>query len=166
MAMVTVELNHVSVLATDIDESAEFYCEVLGMDRVPTPNFEVPVQWVQGRVGQIHLFERDIDPASYYHFGVTVDDFEAVYRRAKADDLFANWDDNAEGSIYRLPDDAAQMYLNDPAGNLLEVDYPDIESLDDEILEQVIDRRELQEQTGDAGTGSLNISHVGRGTDE
>lgn len=166
MAMVTVELNHVSILATDLEESAAFYCDVLGMDRVPTPNFEVQVQWIQGRAGQIHLFERDIDPAPYYHFGVTVDDFEAVYRRAAADDLFANWDDNATGSIYRLPDDVAQLYLNDPAGNLLEVDYPNIDSLDDDILEQVIDRRELQEQTGDAAAGSLNISPIDRDADQ
>jgi catechol 2,3-dioxygenase-like lactoylglutathione lyase family enzyme len=164
--MVTVELNHVSILATDIDESTEFYSDVLGMERVPAPNFEVPVQWLQAGSGQIHLFERDIDPVPYYHFGVTVDDFEAVYRRAKADELFANWDDTTDGSIYRLPDDTAQMYLNDPTGNLLEVDYPDIDSLDDEILEQALDRRELEAQTGEAAAGSLNISHVGGDTDE
>lgn len=159
--MVTVEFNHVSILATDIDESAEFYCDVLGMERVPTPNFEVPVQWLQAGVGQLHLFERDIDPVPYYHFGVTVDDFEAVYRRAAADDLFANWDDSTDARIYRLPDGVAQMYLNDPAGNLLEVDYPDIESLDDDILAEALDRRELDDQTGEAGAGTLNISHVG-----
>lgn len=159
--MVTVEFNHVSILATDIDESAEFYCDVLGMERVPTPNFEVPVQWLQAGAGQLHLFERDIDPVPYYHFGVTVDDFETVYRRAAADDRFANWDDSTDARIYRLPDGVAQMYLNDPTGNLLEVDYPDIESLDDDILAEALDRRELDDQTGEAGAGTLNISHVG-----
>lgn len=158
--MVTVELNHVSVLATDLEESTEFYCKVLGMERVPTPNFEVPVQWLECADGQLHLFEREMEPVPYYHFGVTVDDFETVYRRAKADDLFANWDDTSDGNIYRLPDGAAQMYLSDPTGNLLEVDYPDLDSLDDEILEDVVDRQKIQDQTGEAAAGSLNISHV------
>jgi catechol 2,3-dioxygenase-like lactoylglutathione lyase family enzyme len=161
--MVTVELNHVSVLSTDLDESAAFYCDVLGMERVATPNFEVPVQWLQAGSGQIHLFEREIDPVPYYHFGVTVDDFEAVYRRAAADDLFANWDDSTDGSIYLLPDGTAQMYLNDPTGNLLEVDYPDYESLDDEILAEALDREELEDQTGSAAAGTLNVSHVESG---
>lgn len=159
--MVTVDLNHVSVLAQDIDDSADFYCRVLGMERVPTPNFEVPVQWLQAGSGQVHLFEREMAAAEYYHFGVTVDDFEAVYRRAADEGIFANWDDNATGSIYRLPDDSAQMYLNDPAGNLVEVDYPNIEDLDDSIVEDIIDRNDLHPQTGEAAHGSLNISPLG-----
>lgn len=158
--MVTVELNHVSILATDLEESAAFYCDVFGMERVPTPNFEVPVQWLQAGEGQLHLFERDIDPVPYYHFGITVDDFEAVYRRAEADDLFANWDDSTDGSIYLLPDGVAQMYLNDPTGNLLEVDCPDYRTLDDEILAEAFDREELEDQSGDAGEGTLNITPV------
>ncbi|WP_435348540.1 VOC family protein [Haloarchaeobius sp. HRN-SO-5] len=159
--MVTVDFNHVSVLAKDIDESAEFYCDVLGMERIPTPNFEVPVQWLQAGSGQLHLFEREMDAVPYYHFGVTVDDFEGIYRRAEEGDFFANWDDNAEGSVYRLPDDSAQMYLSDPAGNLLEVDYPDIDALPEDITAGVVDRSELHPQTGEAANGSLNISPVG-----
>ena len=163
--MVSVAINHVSVLATDIEESTEFYCDVLGMERIPSPNFEVPVQWLQTRSGQVHLFERDIDVAEYYHFGVTVDDFEAVYERAVADDLFANWDDSVDGRIYRLPDDAAQLYISDPAGNLVEVDYPDIEALDEWMLEDVVDRSEVEDQRGEAADGTLNISKLDSDSD-
>lgn len=155
--MVSVDLNHVSVLADDVEESAEFYQDVFGMERIPSANFEVPVAWLQAGSAQLHLFERDIDSAPYYHFGLTVDDFEGVYRRAKQDGLFASWDDEADASIYRLPDGAAQMYINDPAGNLVEVDYPDIEEVDQTIVDEVIDRRDLQPQTGEAARASLNI---------
>lgn len=159
--MVSVSLNHVSVLADDLEESAAFYCDVLGMERVPTPNFEVPVQWLATDSGQVHLFERDMDAVPYYHFGLTVDDFEAVYRRAKADGLFAQWGDSSDASIYRLPDGAAQMYLNDPTGNLLEVDYPDIEDVDASIVDEVVDRRDLQPQTGEAARATLGLAGVG-----
>lgn len=164
--MVRVSLNHVSVLADDIEESAAFYCDVLGMERVPTPNFEVPVQWLATESGQVHLFERDIDAAQYYHFGLTVDDFEVVYRRAKSDDLFAQWGDSSDASIYKLPDGAAQMYLNDPAGNLLEIDYPDIDEIDASIVEEVVDRRDLQSQTGEAARATLGVSRVTPSDDE
>lgn len=163
--MVTGAINHVSILATDLDESADFYCDVLGMERVPTPNFEVPVQWLQTRSGQLHLFERDIDAASYYHFGVTVDDFEGVYERAVADDLFANWDDSVDGRIFQLPDGAAQLYISDPAGNLVEVDHPNIEELDESVLEDVVDRNELEDQTGDAARATLDVTPLDQDSD-
>lgn len=155
--MVNANLNHVSILAKDLEESTQFYTDVLGMKRVPTANFEVPVQWLQAGGTQLHLFERDIEVAPYYHFGVTVDDFESIYQRAKEDDLFDSWDDQGNASIYRLPDGVAQMYLNDPTGNLVEVDYPEIEDLDLEIVDEVVDRRDLQPQTGKAAEASLNI---------
>lgn len=156
--MVSATINHVSVLALDAEESAEFYSDVFGMNEVPAPNFEVPVKWMQAGDVQLHLFERDMEAVPYYHFGLTVDDFETVYRRAKEDDLFASWTDEADASIYRLPSDAAQMYINDPTGNLVEVDYPDIDELDDSILDQVVDRNDLRPQTGEAARATLNMS--------
>lgn len=155
-----VALNHVSVLALDIEESTEFYTDVLGMERVPTPNFEVPVQWLQTESGQLHLFERDMEPIGSYHFGVTVDDFEDVYHRAKAEGFLANWDDGTDASVYGLPDGAVQLYLNDPTGNLVEVDYPDADELDDDIVDEILDREDIHPQTGEAKDGSLNLAPV------
>jgi catechol 2,3-dioxygenase-like lactoylglutathione lyase family enzyme len=156
--MVSVDLNHVSVLAEDVEESAEFYRDVFGMERIPSANFEVPVEWLRAGSAQLHLFERDMEAVPYYHFGLTVDDFESVYRQARDGGFFANWDDQADASVYELPDGAAQMYINDPAGNLVEVDYPDIDELDDSVLDRVVDRSDLQPQTGEAARATLNIS--------
>lgn len=154
------ELNHVSVLALDLDESTEFYTDVVGMEPIPTANFEVPVQWLQAESGQVHLFERDMDPVPYYHFGVSVDDFEGVYRRAAEADFLANWDDGTDANIYRLPDGAVQMYLHDPTGNLLEVNYPDADELDSEIRDEIVSRDDLQPQTGEAARATLNLSPI------
>ena len=159
--MVRASLNHVSVLARDLEASTAFYSDVLGLERVPAPKFEVPVQWMQAESGQIHLFERDMDPVPFYHFGVTVDDFEGVYQRAKADGLFANWGESSNASVYELPDGAAQMYINDPEGNLVEVDYPDFDDVDKSIVEEVVNRDDLRPQTGEAADATLNLSPVG-----
>ena len=45
-----------SIAAADLEESTRFYEEVFGMERIPTPTFADPVQWL--RVGdlQLHLF--------------------------------------------------------------------------------------------------------------
>ena len=49
-------INHVSISASDLEESTRFYEEVFGMERIATPIFDTPVQWL--RVGdlQLHLF--------------------------------------------------------------------------------------------------------------
>lgn len=39
-------LNHVSIRASDLEESTWFYEEVLGMVRVPSFRFSHPVVWL------------------------------------------------------------------------------------------------------------------------
>jgi hypothetical protein len=36
-----------------------------------------------------------------------------------------------------LPDGAVQMYLRDPAGNLVEVNWPDVTTLDREVIPEI-----------------------------
>lgn len=155
--MTAVEMNHASIVAHELAESVTFYEELFGMEAVPTPNFEVPVQWMRCGDQQLHLFERAVPAPEYHHLGLTVDDFGRVYRLADERGLFANWDDDASGSLYLLPDGAVQLYLADPAGNLIEVDHPDVQSLDESIRTQIINRDELDEQTGEAADATLDL---------
>ena len=126
--------THVSISATDLDESARFYKDFFGMEEVPSPDFSGPVRWL--RVGnlQLHLF-LDEDPApERHHFALDVDDFEAAYR--KAEELGVR--DKGRFSTGReLPDGAVQMYLRDPAGNLVEVNWPDVTTLDREVIPEI-----------------------------
>src|SRR5205823_421836 len=76
-------INHVSINARDLQESVDFYVELLGAELIPTPNFGLPVQWLALGRTQLHLFERDIEPTSHHHLGITVDDLAPVYRVAE-----------------------------------------------------------------------------------
>src|SRR5690349_5885213 len=53
-------INHVSVNAKDLEESTQFYVDLLGAERLTTPNFGIPVQWLALGRTQLHLFERDL----------------------------------------------------------------------------------------------------------
>ena len=118
-----VGLNHVSVVAHDLDESVRFYVDVLGLEPLPTPAFGFPVQWLRAGSLQVHVFERPDDPPAYAHFALEVDDVVAVYERASELGIL---DRTAFGyAIAELPGGEAQLYLRDPAGNLLELDHPD-----------------------------------------
>jgi len=81
-----VGLNHVSVVAHDLEESMRFYVDVLGLEPVPTPTFGFPVRWLKAGGLQVHLFERPDEPPTYAHFAFTVDDIVAVYERPGARD--------------------------------------------------------------------------------
>jgi lactoylglutathione lyase len=118
-------LNHVSVIAKDMAESVRFYTEVLGLEVIPAPTFAFPVTWMAAGDLQVHLFERDepdYRPPAFHHFALEMDDFMAVYELVKALDI-----DEPEAffsSVYELPDGTVQMYVRDPAGNLVELDFP------------------------------------------
>ena len=51
--------THVSIHAYDLEESTRFYVDVFGMRRVPAPDFEHPVVWLEVGDQQLHLFHRD-----------------------------------------------------------------------------------------------------------
>ena len=118
-------INHVSIFANDLEESARFYEELFGAERLPTAKFpQGRVLWLKLGEQQLHLFESDDDdPTMHHHFGLDVDDFDAVYAKAKELGVL---DTDAFGSPLRShPAGWVQLYLRDPAGNLVEVDWPD-----------------------------------------
>ena len=80
--------THVSVHAYDLEESTRFYVELFGMRRVPAPDFEHPVVWLEVGEQQLHLFLRDTPAPEFHHIGLDVDDFEAAYTMALERGLF------------------------------------------------------------------------------
>lgn len=115
-------LNHVSVVAHDLEESVAFYVDVLGLERLPTPDFGFPVQWLRAGRLQVHVFERPDDPPTYAHFALEVDDVVGLYERARELGIL---DRTSFGyAIAELPGGEAQLYIRDPAGNLIEIDHP------------------------------------------
>jgi catechol 2,3-dioxygenase-like lactoylglutathione lyase family enzyme len=150
---VSPEINHVSVNAVDLQESVAFYVDLLGAEPIATPNFGIPVQWLALGGTQLHLFERDLTPTSHHHLGITVDDLEPVYRAAERRGAF---DDRAFGNrLVELPGDVVQLYVRDPAGNLVEIDWPDVNTLSGETRADLLPLESTVEQTGDAARATL-----------
>src|SRR5919202_4707388 len=109
--------------------------EVFGMERLPSPDFAEDVEWLRLGEQQLHLFVRETPTPAFHHFGLDVDDFEAAYVKAKE---LGIRDDGAFAPYVReLPDGAVQMYIRDPAGNLIEIDWPDASTLDRSIVTDI-----------------------------
>jgi catechol 2,3-dioxygenase-like lactoylglutathione lyase family enzyme len=147
--------NHVSVHARDLQESVRFYTEVLGMETIPTYNFAFPVQYLRLGDLQLHLFQRETDAPSFHHIGINVDDFEEAYTRAKELGILER--DSFFEDMYELPDGSVQMYLRDPAGNLVEIDWPDVTTLDRSLFPELKKLDDSVPQTGDALRATLYL---------
>jgi lactoylglutathione lyase len=111
-------INHVSICARDLEESTRFYEHVFAMERIPTPTFEAPVQWLRVGDMQLHLFLDDGPAPQRHHVGFTVDDFDAAYEAVKtrASAMFG-W------QLVELPSGQVQLYFRDPSDNLIELNF-------------------------------------------
>jgi YD repeat-containing protein len=71
---------------------------------------------------------------------------------------------NLEGSVrlYELPDGSVQMYVRDPAGNLVEVDWPDVSTLDRSLFPDLKRLGDTVPQTGDALRATLYLEKIER----
>ena len=129
--MAATGINHVSVVARDLDESERFYAELVGAERIDSPNFGSPVRWLRVGDVQIHLMQSGGAGGGPGHFGITVDDLAPVYERARALGAF---DAVVNGHyLWELPEGTVQLYLRDPSGNLVEVNVRDAGALPDAV---------------------------------
>ena len=140
-----------------MEESLRFYMEVFGMERLPSPDFSQQVEWLRLGEQQLHLFKSDTPAPQFHHISLDVDDFEAAYLKAKELGVL---EERAFGAAVReLPDGAVQMYMRDPAGNLVELDWPDVSTLDRSVIGDIPSLAEERPQTGDAARAKLYHSH-------
>jgi hypothetical protein len=123
------------------------------MERIATPIFETPVIWL--RVGdlQLHLFldEHGTAPPRH-HLGLTVDDFEAAYEvvRERSSDEWGS-------GLVELPSGQVQLYFRDPADNLIELNWPDAETIDRARYPELRRLEEHIEQTPESRTAVLYL---------
>jgi catechol 2,3-dioxygenase-like lactoylglutathione lyase family enzyme len=140
--------NHVSVVAHDLERSVRFYTEIFGMERIPTYTFAFPVQYLRLGDLQLHLFERDADAPAFHHIAIDVDDFEEAYRRARQLEILEK--ESFFSDMYELPDGSVQMYVRDPAGNLVELDWPDVSTLDRTVVTEIARLADERPQSAEA----------------
>jgi catechol 2,3-dioxygenase-like lactoylglutathione lyase family enzyme len=155
--MKATRINHVSVRAIDIAESVRFYTELFGARPIPTPDFGGILAWLQLGDAQIHIFQRGEGWDRDVHFALEVDDFEAIYRTAEtmgAFDTKGNWGHH----IFSLASGVVQLYVRDPANNLIEVVFHDINALPADIASIVESRAAKHPQSEESAKATFFTS--------
>ena len=109
-------LDHVTVIVTDLERSRRFYRDVLGLQEVPPPyTFDFIVLWFAVGDGQyIHLLQKpEPDTISPRHFAVRVTDALAARDHCRAHGLDIR-------ETVRIPN-ADRFFVTDPDGHRTEV---------------------------------------------
>jgi catechol 2,3-dioxygenase-like lactoylglutathione lyase family enzyme len=146
-------LNHVSIHARNLEESTRFYEEFFGLKRVPTPDFGHKTQWLQVGSAQLHLFEfAPEDAPRRHHLAFDVDDFEEFHAMAEKQQIQDKQIFDVD--MRELPDGSVQMYIRDPADNLVEITYPDARLLSPELRARILKLEDQSPQPAGAGLNS------------
>jgi catechol 2,3-dioxygenase-like lactoylglutathione lyase family enzyme len=148
-------INHVSISASDLEKSTRFYEGVFSMERIPTPTFDTPVQWLRVGDMQLHLFQDDNPAPARHHLGITIDDFDAAYQAVKA---YAS--DTWGWQLVELPSRQVQLYFRDPSNNLIELNWPDADLLDRSRYPELRRLEEHIEQRPGSEEAVLYLSHA------
>ena len=152
--MKATRLNHVSIPCRDLDESERFYRDVFGLERLPSFDFRFPVRYLGIGEQQLHLMQLpNEEPLPNQHFAFDVDDFETAFVRLRE---LGALDPRAHAhAVWELPDGSVQLYARDPGGNLLEVNWPDVSTLDREVVGEIPRRADDVEQGDEAARATL-----------
>jgi len=122
-------IDHVTLVVKDLERSAAFYVDLLGMRRVDRPGFNFSGLWFQAGATQIHLilehegsgpaglpdFPPPIGAGRVFHFAFEVPDCRAAIERLKEAGV------HVRGGPSLRPDGYVQTWCHDPDGHVVEL---------------------------------------------
>ena len=115
------QLNHVALEVVDVARSCEFYEKVLGLEKIPRPDFKFPGAWYGLGPGQeLHLIagreEAVVGGKRGTHFALRADSVAAALDRLGAEQI-------EHTALQVRPDGVSQVYLQDPDGHTIELSF-------------------------------------------
>ena len=124
-------LDHITLVVKNLEQSRQFYCDVLGMREVERPPFSFAGSWFQAGATLVHtILEHDQsgpagNPAAgrpgltrTHHFAFLVDDARAAAERLQELGL------PLVSPPKSRPDGAVQVFIRDPDGHIIELCTP------------------------------------------
>lgn len=122
--MITKGAHHFSICVDDIESAREFYGNVLGLTEAERPDFGFPGAWYEAGAVQLHLIvpPEGVDVGTRAekltpiagHIAFEIDDYTTVHSALEA----------AGHPALGLGEEVGQLFVRDPAGNLVELIQP------------------------------------------
>lgn len=117
--------DHQAIVVSDLDSSASFYKEVLGLKEIKNETGKSTRRWFSlGGDLQLHLLADDMEGVKVnksIHLAVTITNFDEFVKNLRSREIeFTDWPGNVDQVNHR-PDGIRQVYIKDPDGYSIEV---------------------------------------------
>ena len=121
---IQVQINHIAIAVTDLEESEHFYREIIGLKQIPEPFGLGMHAWFDIGGAELHIIsaaEERTKHDIHNHLCFSVSDMDAFIERIRSHGIeFSDWNQNP-GEITVRPDGVQQIYFTDPDGYWIEV---------------------------------------------
>ena len=117
--------NHLALSVSDVDRSAEFYKDVLGLEEITNRTKMEGIRWFSFNEGkELHLIsviKEKVTINKAVHFALTTPDFDNFVKILESKDIkYSDWL-GTEGKINIRADGIKQIFFQDPEGYWIEV---------------------------------------------
>lgn len=117
-------LNHIALYVHELEKSANFYEQVVGLQKIPEPFRDGLHEWFSIGSSQLHLIAGAPPEMQQYktsHLCFSVSSIDAVIERLEEHGVdYSNWPGDSRSPTVR-PDGVKQIYFQDPDGYWIEI---------------------------------------------
>lgn len=123
--MSSLTFDHYTIKVSDLETSASFYNEVLGLDEIKNRTEKPHIRWFSlGGDNELHVVEgpvEEIETNIGVHLALKLTDFDRFLEHLESHDITPHNSKGKPGSITTRADGVRQVYFPDPDGYWIEV---------------------------------------------
>lgn len=124
-------IDHIAIFVSNLDRSAQFYKDILGLEEIPCPLVHRPIRWFSlGKGLSIHVIEGDnshIRHDRQNHLALQTDEFDLFLNHLKQHNIEYFDSKGNAGAVNQRRDGYRQIFFQDPDGYWLEMNDVEIE---------------------------------------
>lgn len=127
--MFDLSFDHYTIKVSDLEASAAFYHEVLGLDEIKNRTGKPHIRWFSlGNVTELHIVEGETEEIKTnvgVHLALKLANFDEFMEQLKSHDISPHNSKGKPGKITTRADGIRQVYFPDPDGYWIEVNEAD-----------------------------------------
>lgn len=123
--MFDLTFDHYTIKVSDLEASAPFYSDVLGLDEIENRTGKPHIRWFSlGKGTELHIVEGEADDIQInigVHLALKLDDFDGFIDHLKSHNITPHNSKGKTRQITTRADGVRQVYFPDPDGYWIEV---------------------------------------------
>lgn len=121
---IRVQIDHIAIAVTDLEESEQFYRDVIGLEQIPEP-FQVGRHaWFDIGGAELHVIraaDERIEHNRSNHLSFSVENMDTFIEQISSYEIEYFDSNGTPGEVTTRPDGIHQIYFTDPDGYWIEV---------------------------------------------